>query len=164
MKKVLLLSVAIMTMSAFCSFAKKNKAKPIVTEDVKTTKGIVETIAEDLRKTASQIIEEHPDAQIINENMIICGKGGVLGNGRFYGYNWSLKNRTVSQVNYIVEYNDSLYLEEEKLAIQKYGQGTDLNGNGRAWNTYENGGAGLIMSNGKPTMIVFAASVDFLPL
>lgn len=128
------------------------------------TKGILESLASDLRKPASQIMNENEEAQIINKDMIIYGKGGVLGSGQFYGYNWSLRNGIVTQVSYIAEYNENLYRAEQELSIQKYGKGIDLNGNGRVWNTYEDGGAGLMLVNGKPSAIIFSASTDFISL
>lgn len=80
------------------------------------TKGILESLTSDLRKLASQIMNENEEAQIINKDMII------------------------------------------------YGKGIDLNGNGRVWNTYEDGGAGLMLVTGKPSAIIFSASTDFISL
>lgn len=126
------------------------------------SKGIVEKLSIDLKKTRDQILNENPDAVIINANTIICGTGGILGDGQFFGYNWTLKNNSVIQVNCICEYDEAIYIKEQKLAMEKFGTGVDLNGNGTVWNTNKNGGVGLLMVNGKPSSIVFSASTDYI--
>lgn len=126
------------------------------------SKGIVEKLSVDLRKTREQILKENPDAVIIDANTIICGKGGFLGGGQFFGYNWTFKNNNVIKVNYICEYDEAIYIKEQKLAMEKFGPGFDLNGNGTVWNTNQNGGAGLLMATGKPSFIVFIASTDYI--
>ncbi|MBO4628533.1 MAG: ankyrin repeat domain-containing protein [Treponema sp.] len=125
---------------------------------------IVETLLFDLRKTTDQILREHPDAVIVNANTIICGTGGYLGGGQFYGYSWDIQNGRVKQANYISVYDDDVYKTESEAALAKFGQGFNLNGNGYVWNTYINSGGGLMMVNGKPKTIVFAAQTDFIDM
>ena len=153
---------------------KQQESKPEKQTQDKTTKptikkpyivqNIIETLLLDLRKTTDEILRENPDAVIVNTNTIICGTGGILGDGQFYGYSWDIQNGRVKQVNYISVYDDDVYKAEAEAAIRKFGQGFNLNGNGYVWNTYNNSGGGLLMVNGKPETIVFSAQTDFIDM
>lgn len=127
---------------------------------------IFEELTSTLNFTIEQIFEKYPNAIMTDSTHIMCGHGGFLGDGFFFGYSWEIENGFVKQSNYIAQYTDEYYQQQEEIAKKEYGEGIDINGNGTMWNVVDKKGnaCGMCMINGNYNIIVFGVQVGFIEI